>query len=164
MTVKYQQRIHEAFAAKLDEKAKAEFDKAKEAFPNAPMAFVPSEEALILAKGNIEICEYYYLKSDVKQGYEFEKTRTKTVEQVVRANINGYKAASDALVVEEREDFKKIYEALVKNYKEYFSLAAEAALVVAYTDYAEFAEAFTKEEERKQAKRIATRKAKAASK
>lgn len=164
MTVKYQQRIHEAFAAKLDERAKAEFDKAREAFPNAPMVLAPSEEAQILAKGNIEICEYYYLKSDVKQGYEFAKARPKTVEQVVRANISGYRAASDALAAEECEDFKKVYEALVKNYKEFFSLAAEAALRVAYADYAEFAEAFTKEEERKQAKRIATRKAKAASK
>lgn len=162
MAIKYQQRIHEAYAAKIDEKAKAEFDKAREAFPNVPMKFVPSDEATVLCNGNVEICEYFFLKSDIRESFEFAKARPKTVEQAVRANVTAYRAAQDALEVEDSEDYKKIYKALVKSYEDYFALAAESALREAYTDYADFAAEFTSKEEATQAKRIAARKAREA--
>ena len=60
-----------------------------------------------------------------------------------------------ALEEEAFDDYKYVYLTIVDALEVYFSIAAESALREYFTDYAEFADNFTKEEEKIQAKRMA---------
>lgn len=160
MAIKYQQRIHKAFAEKLNEASKVEFEEMLKQFPKVRAEFKPLEDEAAIEKGNFEICKFFYLESETKEGFEFKNPRKKTVTETVRANVRAYQNILDTLEVEEDEEFSKIYKSLQKEYEKYFEVAAERCLGDYYgEEYTKFAEEFTKEEEAAQKKRVDTRKA-----
>ena len=167
MAIKYQAQIHKAFADSIDKEAKEKFDLLIEANPElANVAdFKQSPEAAVVSSSNLKICKHFFL--DEKNAFSFsnDKERRKNVAQTVKANIVAYNNFVDFAGHEKEEDFKKIYKSLIKNLDEYFSLVAEFALREKYGEsYIDFAETFTKEEEKRQAARVAKRKAKSDSK
>ena len=161
--IKYQAKIHKEYSELIDKEAKAEAIEAleglKKTYPNVQLAFQPSPLAEVLTKTNREICKALFVDSEESGAFSFNKPRSKTVEQTVRANLTAYNNAKTALDEEAFDDYKYVYKTIVDAYEVYFSIAAESALREYFTGYAEFADNFTKEEEKRQAARVAKRKA-----
>lgn len=157
--IKYQAKIHKAYSELIDKEAKEEANKAleelKQSHPNLQLAFKPSPLAEVLTKTNREICKALFVDSEESDAFSFNKPRSKTVEQTVRANLTAYNNAKTALEEEAFDDYKYVYKTIVDAYEVYFSIAAESALREYFTGYAEFADNFTKEEEKRQAERSA---------
>ncbi len=165
MAIKYQAQIHKAFADSIDKEAKEKFDLLIEANPELAnvAVFKQSHEAAVISSSNYEICKQMFLDEDKAFSFSGAKPHRKNVKQTAKANLVAYNNFVTFLEDEDegQEEYKKIYRALIKNLDEYFSLAAENALEDYYGDkYIEFAENFTEEEEKRQAARVAKRKAK----
>lgn len=166
--IKYQAKIHKAYSELIDKEAKAEAIEAleglKKTYPNVQLAFQPSPLAEVLTKTNREICKALFVDSEESGAFSFNKPRSKTVEQTVRANLIAYNNAKTALEEEAFDDYKYVYITIVDALEVYFSIAAESALREYFTGYAEFADNYTKEEEKKQtasaAKRLKTKEEK----
>lgn len=160
-SIKYQEQIHKAFAETLDKEKKEKFDKLAKENPELKdlAAFKQSSESVAISSGNFEICKFFFLNED--NGFDFSGSpHLKSVAQTVRANITAYNNFVTFEKEEEQTDYKKIYKALIKKLDDYFVLAAESALRQYYGDaYISFAEKFTKAEEKRQAARVAKRKA-----
>lgn len=158
-SIKYQAKIHKEYSELIDKEAKAEANKAleelKQSHPNLQLAFKPSPLAEVLTKTNREICKALFVDSEESNAFSFNKPRSKTVEQTVRANLTAYNNAKTALDEETFDDYRYVYQTIVDAYEVYFSIAAESALREYFTGYAEFADNFTKEEEKRQAERSA---------
>lgn len=157
--IKYQKKIHKEYSELIDKEAKAEAIEAleglKKTYPNVQLAFQPSPLAEVLTKTNREICKALFVDSEESNAFSFNKPRSKTVEQTVRANLTAYNNAKTALDEETFDDYRYVYQTIVDAYEVYFSIAAESALREYFTGYAEFADNFTKEEEKRQAERSA---------
>lgn len=160
--IKYQDKIHKAYSELIDKEAKAEAIEAleclKNTYPNVQLAFKPSPLAEVLTKTNREICKALFVDSEESDAFSFNKPRSKTVEQTVRANLIAYNNAKTALKEEAFDDYKYVYKTIVDALEVYFSIAAESALREYFTGYAEFADNLTKEEEQKQAERVAKKR------
>ena len=160
--IKYQAKIHKEYSELIDKEKKAEALKAleelKKTHPNIPLAYQPTPLARVLTKSNVEICKALFVDSAESKAFGFNKPRSKTVEQTVRANLTAYNNAKTALDEESFDDYKYVYQTIVDAYEVYFSIAAESALREYFTDYAEFADNFTKEEEKRQAERSAKKR------
>lgn len=159
--IKYQAQIHKAYSELIDEEDKAKalevLEELKKNHPNIPLAYQPSPLAEVLTKTNREICKALFVDSEESDAFSFNKPRSKTVEQTVRANLIAYNNAKTALEEEAFDDYKYVYITIVDALEVYFSLAAESALREYFTGYAEFADNYTKEEEKKQAEKSAKR-------
>ena len=159
--IKYQAQIHKAYSELIDEDAKAKAIEAleglKKTYPNVQLAFQPSPLAKVLTKTNREICKALFVDSEESDAFSFNKPRSKTVEQTVRANLIAYNNAKTALEEEAFDDYKYVYQTIVDALEVYFSIAAESALREYFTGYAEFADNYTKEEGKKRAASSAKR-------
>lgn len=154
MTIKYQQRIHEAFAKEIAGNPAEEMKKAVEQFPNlkgrvSEIDFMKPEAAAI-ATSNMAICEYFAITCEEETGITFSKgEHFKTVAQTVRANLTYYKNLLQFIRDEKEDDYSKIYKAIKTKLDAYFERAAEDILNDVYGEryakffeekYAEFAE------------------------
>lgn len=161
--IKYQAKIHEEYSELIDKEDKAKalevLEELKKNHPDIPLAYQPSPLAKVLTESNLEICKALFVDSEESGAFSFNKPRSKTVEQTVRANLIAYNNAKTALEEETFDDYRYVYQTIVDAYEVYFSIAAESALREYFTGYAEFADNYTKEEEKRQAARLATRKA-----
>ena len=160
--IKYQAKIHEEYSEFIDRDLKAKalevLEELKKNHPNIPLAYQPSPLAEVLTKTNREICKALFVDSEESKAFSFNKPRSKTVEQTVRANLTAYNNAKTALEEESFDDYRYVYQTIVDAYEVYFSIAAESALREYFTGYAEFADNYTKEEEKKQAERVAKKR------
>lgn len=157
MTVKYQQRIHEAFAKSLCVDAEEKYKEFCEKYKMYPQllesadvsSFMP-EDAAAIATSNMAICEYFAITCEEETGITFSKgEHFKTVAQTVRANLTYYKNLLQFIKDEKEEKYAKIYKAIKTKVEAYFETAAEDVLIDVYgeqyleffeTKYAEFAE------------------------
>lgn len=159
--IKYQAKIHKDYSEFIDKESKAKalevLEELKKTHPNIPLAYQPSPLAEVLTKTNREICKALFVDSEESDAFSFNKPRSKTVEQTVRANLTAYNNAKTALDEEAFDDYKYVYQTIVDALEVYFSIAAESALREYFTGYAEFADNYTKEEEKKQAASAAKR-------
>lgn len=158
-SINYQAKIHKAYSELIDKEDKAKalevLEELKKNYPNISLAYQPSPLAEVLTKTNREICKALFVDSEESNAFSFNKPRSKTVEQTVRANLTAYNNAKTALDEETFDDYRYVYQTIVDAYEVYFSIAAESALREYFTGYAEFADNFTKEEEKRQAERSA---------
>lgn len=138
--IKQQQRIHKAWADKLNEAAKLEFDEMRKQFPKVHATFEPPKDAVAIEAGNFEICKHFCVDDETKDAFDFSNPRTKTVSETVAANVVAYEGIVSALAEEDDEEFKKIYKNLKGEYEKYFKLAADLILSDYYADYAAFVE------------------------
>lgn len=146
MTIKYQQRIHEAFAKEIAGNPAEEMKKAVEQFPNlkgrvSEIDFMKPEAAAI-ATSNMAICEYFAITCEEETGITFSKgEHFKTVAQTVRANLTYYKNLLQFIKDEKEEKYAKIYKAIKTKVEAYFETAAEDILMDVYGEqYLEFFE------------------------
>lgn len=157
--IKYQKKIHKEYSEFIDKEDKAKalevLEELKKNHPDIPLAYQPSPLAKVLTESNLEICKALFVDSEESGAFSFNKPRSKTVEQTVRANLIAYNNAKTALEEEAFDDYKYVYITIVDALEVYFSIAAESALREYFTGYAEFADNLTKEEEQKQAKKMA---------
>lgn len=160
--IKYQDKIHKAYSEFIDKEDKAKalrvLEELKKNHPDIPLAYQPSPLAKVLTESNLEICKALFVDSEESKAFSFNKPRSKTVEQTVRANLIAYNNAKTALEEEAFDDYKYVYKTIVDALEVYFSIAAESALREYFTDYAEFADNYTKEEEKKQAEKSVKRR------
>lgn len=160
--IKYQAKIHKEYSEFIDKEDKAKalevLEELKKNHPNISLAYQPSPLAEVLTKTNREICKALFVDSEESNAFSFNKPRSKTVEQTVRANLTAYNNAKTALDEETFYDYRYVYQTIVDAYEVYFSIAAESALREYFTGYAEFADNLTKEEEQKQAAKSAKRR------
>lgn len=145
MDFKYQQQIHEAFAeevliAEPLAKLKAALADNPELLESMKANPFNTAEVDAITKGNVELCEYFALKSEEGKGLEFSKgTHVKDVVQTVRANVQYYKNLVQFISDEKEKDYSKIYEAIKTKLDAYFKRAAEDILNDVYGDkYKEF--------------------------
>ena len=153
-TVKYQQRIHEAFAKEIAGNPAEELKKAVEQFPNlkgrvSEIDFM-NPDAAAIATSNAYICEHFAVKSEDADAIEFSKgEHFKTVKQTVKTNLTYYKNLLQFIRDEKEADYIKIYKAIKIKLDAYFERAAEDILNDVYGEryakffeekYAEFAE------------------------
>lgn len=157
MTVKYQQRIHEAFAKSLCVDAEEKYKEFCEKYKMYPQllesadvsSFMP-EDAAAIATSNAYICEHFAVKSEDADAIEFSKgIHLKTVKQTVKTNLAYYKNLLQFINDEKEDDYSKIYKAIKTKLDAYFERAAEDILNDVYGEryakffeekYAEFAE------------------------
>lgn len=151
MTIKYQQRIHEAFAKEISGNPSEEMAKALEQFPNlkdkvSEIDFM-NPEAAAIATSNMAICEYFAIKCEKDTNITFSKgEHFKTVAQTVRTNLNYYKNLLQFIQDEKEEKYSKIYKAIKTKVEAYFETAAEDILMDVYGEqYLEFFEVKTAE-------------------
>lgn len=144
--IKYQQRIHEAFAKEIAGNPAEEMKKAVEQFPNlkgrvSEIDFMKPEAAAI-ATSNMAICEYFAITCEEETGITFSKgEHFKTVAQTVRANLAYYKNLLQFIKDEKEEKYAKIYKAIKTKVEAYFETAAEDILMDVYGEqYLEFFE------------------------
>lgn len=160
--VKYQQKIHNAFADVLITERKRELEEALADKPELLKAlkdnpFNSAEIDAVLAN-NAALCEYFAVKSEEGEGLEFSSERTKSVKQTVKANLAYYKNVCAFIEQEDAEEYKAIYAATKKQLDKYFEIAAEDILEDVYGDaYTELKAHITAEEEEAQARRLAAR-------
>lgn len=161
--VKYQDKIHKAFAKHISDEADKRYKDAIAHLPKAAankldVSDFMDEDAAAIEKGNYSICDFF--TADESRYENLTDNRKRTVPQVVRAYAVGYRAALDNASNEQDEEYAKIHGKLVKVFEEYFSLTAELLLDGYYgNEYSDFSAKFTAEEEKRQKERIATRKA-----
>lgn len=159
--IKYQAKIHKEYSEFIDKEDKAKalevLEELKKNHPDISLAYQPSPLAKVLTESNLEICKALFVDSEESGAFSFNKPRSKTVEQTVRANLIAYNNAKTALEEETFDDYKYVYQTIVDAYEVYFSIAAESALREYFTGYAEFADNLTKDEEKKQAAKSAKR-------
>lgn len=160
--IKYQAKIHQAYSEFIDKEDKAKalevLEELKKNHPSIPLAYQPSPLAKVLTESNLEICKALFVDSEESKAFSVNKPRSKTVEQTVRANLTAYNNVKTALEEEAFDDYKYVYKTIVDAYEVYFSIAAESALREYFTGYAEFADNFTKEEEKRQAERVSKKR------
>lgn len=158
-TVKYQQKIHKAFADVLIAERKRELEEALADKPELlkGVSFNSPEVEAVLAD-NPTLCEYFAVKSEEGEGLEFSSERTKSVKQTVKANLAYYKNVCAFIEQEDAEEYKTAYTAIKKQLDKYFEIAAEDILADVYGDtYTELKARITAEEEEAQARRLAAR-------
>ena len=160
--IKYQDRIHAAFADKVVLKdTLEEFKRMQEQFPNLKLKAnaIDNEEADALKSGNVSICRHFVMETEEGKALEFNSPHVKDVAQTVRANVSYYNNLTQFLKDEKEEGYVKIYSALQKKLDEYFSLAAEDILADVYGEtYTAFRDKFTADEEKRQEDRLKARK------
>lgn len=151
MAIKYQQRIHEAFAKEIAGNPKEEMERALEQFPNLKdkvdeIDFMKPDAAAI-ATSNMAICEYFAITCEDDTNITFTNgEHFKTVAQTVRTNLNYYKNILQFIRDEKEEKYSKIYKAIKTKVEAYFETAAEDILLDVYGEqYLEFFEAKTAE-------------------
>lgn len=154
MGIKYQQRIHEAFAKEIAGNPAEEMKRALEQFPNLKGKVSEDDfmnpDAAAIATSNAFICEYFAVKSEEADVIEFsEGEHLKTVKQTVKTNLTYYKNLLQFIKDEKEDDYSKIYKAIKSKLDAYFERAAEDILNDVYGEkykkffdekYAEFAE------------------------
>lgn len=145
-TIKYQQRIHEAFAKEIAGNPKEEMERALEQFPNlkdkvTELDFMKPDAAAI-ATSNMAICEYFAITCEDDTNITFTNgEHFKTVAQTVRTNLNYYKNVLQFIRDEKEEKYSKIYKAIKTKVEAYFETAAEDILMDVYGEqYLEFFE------------------------
>lgn len=148
--------LHKAFAQRiLDTNDRKRFDDFIAKHPEIAdiAAFKQGGEAdIIRNSSNFELCEYFYVKSDLKDAYEFEndKERVKTVAQVVKDNIRAYKNIQQAIEDETDKDYIAIYKKVVAAMDKYFDETAERALADYYgPKYTDFKKEFDERKSKK---------------
>lgn len=162
-TVKYQQKIHKAFADALLEDYMGELrealaDRPKLLASMKPQPFDYPEVDAVLSD-SATLCEFFAVKSEEGEGLEFDSVRSKSVKQTVKANIAYYKNVRDFVEQEDVEEYKTIYAAIKKQLEAYFDIAAEDILEDVYGEsYTELKARITAEEEERQAARVEARK------
>lgn len=133
MAIKYQQRIHEAFAKEISDNPKEEMEKALKQFPSlkgrvSEIDFL-NPDAAAIATSNAFICEHFALKSEEGEGLEFSKGfHYKSVQQTVRTNLAYYKNVLQFIQDEKEPDYISIYKAIKAKLESYFERAAEDIL------------------------------------
>lgn len=157
MAIKNQQRIHKAFARKLNEKSREVYDKLISEHPELAASIAPksTDEADAIADSNFAICEYFYVKSQDRKLFDFgEQIRSKEVWQVARANVLAYKGISESLEEETDAEYKGVYSRLASAYRAYFAIAAEDCLKDVYgKKYSDFAEEYNRKAEEAKAEK-----------
>lgn len=128
--MKYQQRIHKAFAEFINKDAK---EKAEEKYAKLTTDFPELKDTLdesvfyaygveAIATGNVEICDLF--SRDTPR---------------IGPNIRAYQTIQRYADMETNPEYVSVYKALISAYKKYFSLAAEDTLVdyygPKYTDF-----------------------------
>lgn len=151
MPIKYQQRIHEAFAKEIAGNPSEEMKKALEQFPNlkgkvSEIDFM-NPDAAAIATSNAFICEYFAVKSEDADAIEFSKgEHFKTVKQTVKTNLAYYKNLLQFIKDEKEDVYSKIYKAIKTKLDAYFERAAEDILTDVYGEqYTAFFDAKTAE-------------------
>lgn len=146
MAIKYQQRIHEAFAKEIAGNPKEEMKRALEQFPNLKdkvdeIDFMKPDAAAI-ATSNMAICEYFAITCEGDTNITFTNgEHFKTVAQTVRTNLNYYKNLLQFIRDEKEEKYSKIYKQIKAKVAAYFETAAEDILLDVYGEqYLEFFE------------------------
>lgn len=162
---KYQAKVFKAYADKLDEKAKEQFEKAIKSNPKLKEFATPAIDPVAdaLRKGAVEFCKYFYREDERKSKNRFaaedNDTPSEAVRLTVEANLKAYNAIKRVSKNEEQEDYKSIYKALINNFEKYFIITAESTMNHSYNDYRSFAADFRAKEEAKQKDAAAKRKA-----
>lgn len=146
MAIKYQQRIHEAFAKEIAGNPAEEMKKAIEQFPNlkgrvSEIDFM-NPDAAAIATSNAYICEHFAVKSEDADAIEFSKgVHFKTVKQTVKTNLTYYKNILQFIRDEKESDYLSIYKGIKTKLDAYFERAAEDILNDVYGErYAKFFE------------------------
>lgn len=162
--IKYQKKIHIAWAKKLEKDNQEAIDK-EIAEDSKLRGFIRPEtkETIAIKTSNVAICELFYLEtdSDGNNVYGFElpegDKRKKSLAQTVKANVATYKTCENAYKAEaDDSQYKAVYERIVSALNKYFSLAAEDALKRHYgNEYSEFAAQKTKEYDENSSKKKA---------
>lgn len=136
MVIKYQKKIHEAFAKEVANNPAEEMARALEQFPNLKGKVTEDDfmdaDARAIATGNIAICEHFAIKSDDAEAIEFTSPHLKTVKQTVKTNIAYYKSLLQFIRDEEETSYSKFYTAIQKKLDDYFAQAAEDILADVY--------------------------------
>lgn len=129
--MKYQQRIHKAFAEYLNkdkkEKAKARFEELKEQFPELAERVNETDfyadGVMPISTDNVTICEYFSMDTPH-----------------VGPNVQAYRTIERCSKAETNPEYQKVYKSLLASYKKYFALAAEDTLADYYgEEYTTFA-------------------------
>lgn len=151
MAIKYQKRIHKAFADEvlISEKRQA----LEEALADKPELLAAmkdnpfdSAEVDAIIGGNVAICDYFATKSEEGDALVFSTEHAKSVKQTVRTNLNYYKNIVEFVRDEKEEPYAKIYDTILKKLDEYFESAAEDILADVYGEqYTAFFDAKTAE-------------------
>lgn len=183
--IKYQQRIHEAFANELAKDAPSSEEyyaelqkKILEEHPEAAallkmpksMKTQLSPELAAIADSNEELCKYFYCStnapfSDKAKSSANAYSSAFSSADTVKAYYDTLKATRMLLEEENDKDFRKVHKRIIDALETYFSLCAESVLSEYYgKQYTDFVKKFTKTEEEHQTvqkiKRDATIKAK----
>lgn len=162
---KYQAKVFKAYADKLDEKTKKRFEEAIESNPELKEFATAAKDPVTnaLRKGAVEFCKYFYRKDERKSDNRFasedKDKASEAVRLTVEANLRAYEAIKRAAQNEKQPDYISIYNALIGNYKNYFSITAESTMNYIYPDYRSFAAEFRAKEKAKQKEAAAKRKA-----
>lgn len=173
--MRYQQRIHKAFADLLEKEsgntAKAQYEKAIEQFPQlkgtVSVDSFATGEVAALRKSNAEICAYFACDSEYSKQLkgEFPHSLRRELSQTINANILAYRNIIEVLQHETDVEYMSIYKSLFNTYEKYFELAAEDILTSVYGEkYTSLADKLTAEYAAKAKEAAAKRKEKAAAK
>ena len=123
--MKYQQRIHKAFAEHLNKDAKKKaaerLEELRKQFPELAQRVNETDfyadGVMPISTDNITICEYF--SRDTPH---------------IGPNVQAYRTIERYAKTETNPEYKKVYKALMSAYKKYFSLAAEDTLTDYYGD------------------------------
>ena len=161
--IKYQQRIHVAFAKEIAGNPAEEMKEMFKKYPSlkevASEANFMSPEAAAIITSNASICEYFAVKSEESDAIDFSRgNHLKTVKQTVKTNLAYYKNILQFIRDEKEEDYLKIYKDIKTKMDAYFARAAEDILKDVYGEkyekffeekYAEFTESAKKNSPKK---------------
>lgn len=123
--MKYQQRIHKAFAEHLNKDAKKKaaerLEELRKQFPELAQRVNETDfyadGVMPISTDNITICEYF--SRDTPH---------------IGPNVQAYRTIERYAKTETNPEYKKVYKALISAYEKYFSLAAEDTLLDYYGD------------------------------
>lgn len=154
MAIKYQAKIHKAYADEIDKPARESFEELKAQHPEVPMSFTGSTPANALRESNVAYCKHYYIDTE-------HLGDNLILLQSAKASLEAYDCVCRALTCNAQETvYTPVLKSIKANLEAYCALAVEDALAEEYgKDYTDFVARYTAEEEAKQAKRVATRKA-----
>ena len=149
-TVKYQQKIHKAFADVLIAKRKRELEEALADKPELLKALkdnpFKSAEIDAVLDNNAALCEYFAVKSEEGEGLEFDTPHLNSVKKTVKTNAAYYRNLLQFINDETDEEYVKLYKAILAKFDAYFSQAAEDILADVYGEqYTAFFDAKSKE-------------------
>lgn len=183
--IKYQQKIHKAFANELakdapsSEEFYAELQKTilNEHPEAAALLMMPKNikaqltpELAAVAASNEELCKYFYCSTNAPFANKADDEANAYAAVFSSADTVSlyYDTLNNSRMLFEEEtdaDFKKVHKRMIDALETYFSLVAEAVLNEYYGDkYAAFVKKFTKAEEKRQGELTKKRQATIAAK